>query len=150
MREADALYREAIAHLRRSRINMLLARAQLIYGEWLRRENRRDDAREQLRRAYEVFTRVGADGFAERARRELLAARGVRGQADAQPSDALTSQESFIARLARDGHTNQEIAAQLFISTAHRRMASEQDLPQARHQVQACVARCLGSDRLEV
>jgi DNA-binding CsgD family transcriptional regulator len=114
--EADALYREAITLLRRSRVNVLLARAQLIYGEWLRSENRRDDAREQLRRAYEVFTRVGANGFAERTRLELLALGESVGKTTPSLSDALTNQELFIARLARDGHTNQEIAAQLFIS----------------------------------
>ena len=114
--EADALYREAITLLRRSRVNVLLARAQLIYGEWLRSENRRDEAREQLRRAYEVFTRVGADGFAERTRLELLALGESVGRTTPSLSDALTNQELFIARLARDGHTNQEIAAQLFIS----------------------------------
>ena len=115
--EAEARYREAIAHLERSGIEMLLARAHLIYGEWLRRENRRNDAREHLRRAHDIFSRVRADGFAARARGELLALGDAVAKPEAGRSETLTSQESFIARLARDGHTNQEIGTRLFIST---------------------------------
>jgi DNA-binding NarL/FixJ family response regulator len=96
---------------------MLLARTHLIYGEWLRRENRRNDAREHLRRAHDIFSRVRADGFAARARGELLALGDAVPKPEAGRSETLTSQESFIARLARDGHTNQEIGTRLFIST---------------------------------
>jgi DNA-binding NarL/FixJ family response regulator len=93
-----------------------LARAQLSYGEWLRRENRRIDARQQLRHAHEAFTSMGATGFAERARHELMATgEKVRKRVD-ETRDQLTPQEQQIARLAREGLTNPEIGAQLFIS----------------------------------
>ncbi|WP_028799597.1 helix-turn-helix transcriptional regulator [Streptomyces sp. 142MFCol3.1] len=113
---AEALYQEAIEHLGGCRIAIHLARARLLYGEWLRRRNRRQESRVQLRSAYEAFTRFGAGGFAERARKELLAT-GETARKRANGTDTeLTGQEAQIARLARDGHTNQEIAAQLFIS----------------------------------
>ena len=93
-----------------------LARSRLTYGEWLRRENRRVDARQQLRLAHDMFANMGAAGFAERARRELLATgERVRKRRD-DTRDELTPQEEHIARLARDGRTNQEIGAELFIS----------------------------------
>jgi DNA-binding CsgD family transcriptional regulator/tetratricopeptide (TPR) repeat protein len=115
-RVADALYRQAIEHLGRCRITVHLARARLLYGEWLRRQNRRLESRTQLRFAHETFSGAGAEGFAERARRELLATgETVRKRTSAAVAE-LTSQETQIARLARDGHTNDEIAAQLFIS----------------------------------
>lgn len=114
--DAEALYQKALVHLERTGITMLLARARLIYGEWLRRENRRNDAREQIREAYDAFVKAGAEGFAERARRELRATGESVRTPDAGPSDSLTAQESTIARLARDGHTNQEIGTQLFLS----------------------------------
>jgi DNA-binding CsgD family transcriptional regulator len=115
-RAADLLYREAIERLGRTRIAVHLARAHLVYGEWLRRENRRLDAREQLRTAYEMLHRFGAAAFAERARRELLATgESVRHRA-AEVGQVLTAQEAQIARLAADGKTNSEIGAQLFIS----------------------------------
>jgi DNA-binding CsgD family transcriptional regulator len=113
---ADALYREAIGRLGRSRIAVHLARAHLLYGEWLRRENRRLDAREPLRAAYEMFSRIGAGGFAERARRELVATGETVRKRTVETLTELTGQEAQIARLARDGQTNQKIAAQLFIS----------------------------------
>jgi len=113
---ADALYREAIERLERTRIRVELARARLLYGEWLRRENRRVDARDQLRTAHEMFGRIGAEAFAERARRELLATGETARVRTEDTRDALTPQEAQIARLARDRHTNPEIAAQLFIS----------------------------------
>ena len=87
-----------------------------VYGEWLRREGRRVDAREQLRAAYEALAAIGAEAFAERARRELLATGETVQRLTAQTRDLLTPQESQIARLAADGHTNPEIGAQLFIS----------------------------------
>ena len=115
--EADALYREAIERLGRSRIVVHGARAHLLYGEWLRRENRRVDAREQLRTAHEMFSRMGAEAFAERARRELLATgETVRRRDDTRRATQLTAQEAQIARLAAEGRTNPEIGAQLFIS----------------------------------
>jgi DNA-binding CsgD family transcriptional regulator len=113
---ADALYREAIERLERTRIRVALARARLLYGEWLRREQRRVDAREQLRAAHEMFSTMGADGFAERARVELLATGETVRKRTVETRDDLTAQEAQIARLARDGRTNPEIGAQLYIS----------------------------------
>jgi DNA-binding CsgD family transcriptional regulator len=93
-----------------------LARAQLLYGEWLRRENRRVDAREQLRAAYDRFSRIGAESFAERARRELVATGETAPRRTAETWDVLTPQEVQIARMASDRQTNPEIGAKLFIS----------------------------------
>jgi DNA-binding CsgD family transcriptional regulator len=113
---ADSAYRQAIDVLGKTSMRMFLARAQLVYGEWLRRENRRTDAREQLRAAHELFDRVGAHGFAERAGRELLATgETVRKRVDETRGD-LTPQETQIALLAGEGFTNPEIGAQLFLS----------------------------------
>ncbi|MGQ4386269.1 helix-turn-helix transcriptional regulator [Streptomyces sp. SAS_270] len=113
---AERLYREAIERLERTRVRMDLARAHLVYGEWLRRENRRVDARAQLDAAHEMFSRFGAEAFAERARGELHATGAkVRNRTVATPT-ALTPQEAQIARLAGKGLTNPEIGAQLFIS----------------------------------
>jgi DNA-binding CsgD family transcriptional regulator len=114
--DADALYREAIERLERTRIRVELARARLLYGEWLRREGRRVDAREQLRPAHEMFSLAGAEAFAERARRELLATGETARRRTSDTRDVLTPQEAQIAHLARAGHTNPEIGAQLFIS----------------------------------
>ena len=113
---AERLYREAIERLARSRGRVHLARARLLYGEWLRREQRRVDAREQLRAAHEMFTAMGAEGFAERARGELLATGETVRKRTVETRDDLTAQEAQIARLARDGRSNPEIGAQLFIS----------------------------------
>ncbi|MGI5286388.1 helix-turn-helix transcriptional regulator [Nonomuraea polychroma] len=113
---ADLLYREAIQHLQRSRVAVHLARTHLVYGEWLRRENRRVDAREHLRTAYEMLQSFGAKAFAERARRELLATGETVRKRTAGTPDGLTPQEGQIARLARAGLSNSEIAARLFLS----------------------------------
>ena len=112
----ESLYRESIERLARSRAALELARSRLLYGEWLRRENRRTDARELLRAAHESFSHMGAGAFAERARRELLATGETVRRITADTRDALTPQEVQVARLARDGHTNPEIGAELFIS----------------------------------
>jgi DNA-binding CsgD family transcriptional regulator len=113
---AEALYREAIDRLSRTRFTYDLARSRLLYGEWLRREHRRSDAREPLRTACELFADMGAAAFADRARRELLAT-GETIQARAPATrDQLTAQESQIAQLAREGLSNPEIGARLFIS----------------------------------
>ena len=113
---AEAHYREAVERLARSRGVVHVARAQLHYGEWLRRENRRVDAREQLRAAHEMFSDIGAEGFAERARHELLATGETARKRSDDERGVLTPQEAHIARLARDGLSNPEIGAQLFIS----------------------------------
>ena len=112
----EAAYRESVERLARTRAAVELERSRLLYGEWLRRENRRTDARELLRTAYESFGRMGAEAFAERARRELLATGETVHRVTADTRDALTPQELQVARLAREGHTNPEIGAQLFIS----------------------------------
>ncbi|MFI0353287.1 AAA family ATPase [Actinomadura sp. 9N407] len=113
---ADLLYREAIERLQRSRAAVYLARTHLVYGEWLRRENRRLDAREHLRTAYEMLQGFGAQAFADRAHRELLAAGDTVRKRTAGTPDGLTPQEGQIARLARKGLSNPEIGAQLFLS----------------------------------
>ncbi len=114
---ADGLFTEAIERLERAHIGLYLARTRLSYGEWLRRAKRKLDAREQLNTALEMFTQMGAQGFAERARRELIAMGEKVRKQQVTSGDQLTAQEAQIARLAADGLTNQEIGAQLFIST---------------------------------
>jgi DNA-binding CsgD family transcriptional regulator len=113
---ADRLYREAIDRLGRTRLRPELARAHLLYGEWLRREGRRADAREQLRTAHDLLAAIGMEAFAERARIELLATGETARRRTVEPSEALTAQEAVIARLARDGLSNPEIGSRLFIS----------------------------------
>ena len=113
---AESLHRDGIEALGQSRMAAHLARARLSYGEWLRRENRRVDARTQLRQAHDVFTAMGADGFADRARRELLATGEKARKRRDDTRDQLTPQEKQIARLARDGRTNPEIGAELYLS----------------------------------
>jgi DNA-binding CsgD family transcriptional regulator len=113
---AESLYREAIDRLGRTRVHLELARAHLLYGEWLRRERRRLDAREQLRAAHTMFASMGADAFAERAARELLATGETARKRTVQTSGQLTAQQAQIARLARDGLSNAQIGARLFIS----------------------------------
>jgi DNA-binding CsgD family transcriptional regulator len=114
--DAEPLYREAIDRLSPTQLRPELARAQLLYGEWLRRKGRRVDAREHLRTAHELCTAIGMDAFAERARRELLATGEKARKRSPETRDELTPQEEQIARLARDGFSNPEIGAQLFIS----------------------------------
>jgi DNA-binding CsgD family transcriptional regulator len=113
---AELLYREAIERLETRQLRPDLARAHLLHGEWLRRQGRRADARTQLRAAHEIFTGIGMEAFAQRARRELLATGEKVGKRSPQKRIALTPQEEQIARLARAGLSNPEIGAQLFIS----------------------------------
>jgi DNA-binding CsgD family transcriptional regulator len=113
---AENLYRESIERLGRTPVRKELARARLLYGEWLRRENRRLDAREQLREAHDMLEAMGVEAFAERARRELLATGATARKRTAETLGDLTAQEAQIARLARDGLSNPEIGARLFIS----------------------------------
>jgi len=113
---AEGYYREAIERLGRTRIRAELARAHLLYGEWLRREGRRLDARVQLRTAHEMLAAMGAEGFAERAARELAASGETARKRTVSAIDELTAQEARIAIMARDGASNQEIATQLFVS----------------------------------
>jgi ATP/maltotriose-dependent transcriptional regulator MalT len=114
---AEALYLEAIDRLARCPIAPEQARAHLLYGEWLRRESRRVDAREQLRTAHDMLAEIGMKAFAERARRELAATGEKVRRRRAETLDDLTAQEAQIAQLAHDGCSNPEIAAQLFLSS---------------------------------
>jgi DNA-binding CsgD family transcriptional regulator len=113
---AECAYREAIERLGRTRVRGELARAHLVYGEWLRREGRRTDARKQLRTGYEMFTVMGMEAFAQRAERELLATGEHVRKRLVETSVELTAQEAQVARLVREGLTNPEIGARLFIS----------------------------------
>jgi DNA-binding CsgD family transcriptional regulator len=113
---AEVGYRQSIEHLSRTRVRLELARTHLLYGEWLRRERRRLDAREHLRTAFEAFTKMGAQAFTRRAELELEATGERARQRTVDTLDQLSPQETRIARLAADGHTNREIATQLFIS----------------------------------
>ena len=133
---ADGWYREAIDRLGRTGLRPELARAYLLHGEWLRRENRRADARQQLRTAHGMFDEIGMEAFAERARRELLAtgetARKRAPQPAVEASQQLTPQEAQVAQLARDGLSNPEIGARLFISSRgqlHRVLPGGPDTP---------------------
>ena len=114
--DADELYRQAIEGLGRTRLRTELARAHLLYGEWLRRDRRRIEAREQLRRAQDMFNSIGMEAFAARAGRELLATGETARKRTDETRDHLTAQETQIAQLARDGLSNAEIGARLFIS----------------------------------
>jgi DNA-binding CsgD family transcriptional regulator len=112
----ERFYREAIERLSHVKTRATLARAHLLYGEWLRREHRRVDAREQLRIAYAMLSDMGMEAFAERARRELMATGETVRKRTIETLDELTPQEVQVARLAADGQTNPEIGAQLFLS----------------------------------
>ena len=146
---ADGRFREAIEHLSRTRVRAELARAHLLYGEWLRREKRRGDARAQLRTAHGMLDTMGMAAFAERARRELLATGEMaRGRATATVS-ALTAQETSIARLARDGRTNPEIGApgpdllrDQLGKPGPLRQCHHRDQPGPRHEIRV-VKRCV-------
>jgi DNA-binding CsgD family transcriptional regulator len=113
---AEPRFHEALEHLGRTKLRAELARTRLLYGEWLRREHRRLDARAQLRAAHEQFTSMGMEAFADRARAELFATGGKARQRTVETGDELTSQERQIAQLAREGLSNPEIAARLFLS----------------------------------
>ncbi|MBV8346444.1 MAG: helix-turn-helix transcriptional regulator, partial [Mycolicibacterium sp.] len=115
---AEDLFQESIQLLCRTCLRPDLARAHLLYGEWLRRERRRTEARAELRRAHDMFEVIGMEGFALRAHRELEATGETAGKRTIAPDpQMLTAQEAQIARMARDGHSNPEIGARLFIST---------------------------------
>jgi DNA-binding CsgD family transcriptional regulator len=114
--DGERCYGEAVERLGRTPLRPDLARAHLLYGEWLRREGRRVDARHQLRAAYDLFAAMGAEAFAERAHRELLTTGEKVSKRPIQTHTELTPQEEHIARLARDGRTNSDIAAELFLS----------------------------------
>jgi DNA-binding CsgD family transcriptional regulator len=113
---AERLYLEAIKRLDRTRVRLELARAHLVYGEWLRREARRAEARVQLRTAHDMFDAIGMQAFADRARRELRATGETASKRAAPARGGLTPQEAQIARLARSGLSNPQIAARLFLS----------------------------------
>jgi DNA-binding CsgD family transcriptional regulator len=141
---AEREFREAVGYLSRARIRGELARAHLLYGEWLRQDSRQVDAGRELTRAYEMFTAMGMEGFAERTRRELLATGAAVRQRTADAVEQLTAQEALIARLARDGRSNPEIAAQLFISARtvewHLRKVFTKLGVSSRHQLQLAIA----------
>jgi DNA-binding CsgD family transcriptional regulator len=142
---AEGLYRETIERLGRAGIRTELARAHLLYGEWLRREGRRLDAREQLRTAHDMLAAIGMEAFAERARLELIATGETVRRRRVETITTLTAQEAHIARLARDGHTNSEIGAQLFLSARtvewHLRMIFAKLDIGSRRELPAALAR---------
>ncbi|MEV6415241.1 AAA family ATPase [Kribbella sp. NPDC051718] len=141
----EAAYRESLDHLSRTNLRVEIARAKLLYGEWLRREGRRVDAREQLRSAHDLLIEMGLGGFAERARHELLATGETVRKRSPETANDLTAQEAQIAGLAQDGLTNPEIAAQLFISHRtvewHLRKAYSKLGITSRRQLRGALAR---------
>ncbi len=132
---AERLYRDSIAWLGRTRVRVELARAHLLYGEWLRRERRRADAREQLRTAHQMLDAMGIGAFAERARRELLATGETARKRTVETTVDLTAREVQIARLARDGLSNPQIGTPPVHQRAHRPVPPGKDLHQARHRL---------------
>ena len=142
---AEGLYREAIDRLSRTRLRTELARAHLLYGEWLRRQGQRVDAREQLRTAHGMLVAIGMEAFTERARRELTATGEKVRKRRAETRDQLTPQEEQIARLARDGRTNSDIGAQLFLSARtvewHLRKIFTKLGIGSRHELKAALAQ---------
>ena len=110
-------YREAIALFERTRLAVELARSRLVYGEWLRRQNRRIDARAELRATYDTFATMGSDAFANRAHAELLATGEHARKRSVETANVLTPRELHVAQLAADGRTNAEIAAELYIGS---------------------------------
>ena len=142
---AEGWYREAIDGLSRTSSRVELARAHLLYGEWLRREGRRSDARAELRTAHDMFGAIGMEAFAERARRELVATGEKVRKRDLSTRDQLTPQEAQIAQLARSGLSNSEIGAQLFLSTRtvewHLRNVYTKLGISSRRQLSAALAR---------
>jgi DNA-binding CsgD family transcriptional regulator len=146
---AELLYREAIERFGRTGLRPELARAHLLYGEWLRREGRRSDAREQLRTAHHTFAAIGMEAFAERTRRELVATGETVRKRSAETRDELTPQEEQIVRLARDGLSNPEIAAELFLSSRtvewHLRKVYMKLGISSRRELWAASARAAGS-----
>jgi ATP/maltotriose-dependent transcriptional regulator MalT len=142
---ADGLYREAIDRLRRTRLRPELARAHLLYGEWLRRQGLRVDARGHLHAAHEMLDAIGMEAFAERARRELLATGQKARKRSVETRDQLTAQEEQIARLARDGQSNPEIGTQLFLSARtvewHLRKVYTKLGIGSRHELKAALAQ---------
>ena len=142
---AETLYREAVELLRPTRLRLDLARSHLVYGKWLRRERRRVDARNELRLAHDMFTEFGMDAFAERARVELEATGERARKRTVDTLDHLTPQEAQVSRLAAQGNTNREIAAQLFISPSAVEYHLRKGVPQARRDVthSACASDAL-------
>jgi DNA-binding CsgD family transcriptional regulator len=146
---AERLYREAIERLARTRYRPDLARAHLLYGEWLRQDRRRTDARAQLRIAHDMFDTIGMEAFASRAGRELRATGETVHRRTVRAPGALTAHEASIARLARDGMTNTEIGTQLFLSARTvewhlRKIFTKLDIG-SRRELRAALAR-LGPD----
>jgi DNA-binding CsgD family transcriptional regulator len=146
--EAEVLYRDAIERLGRTKLRPEIARAHLVYGEWLRREARRLDAREELRAAHSMFTQIGMQAFAERARRELVATGEKVRKRTVETRDELTPQELQIARLVSDGRTNPEIAAELFLSRRtvewHLRKVFDKLEVRSRRELPAALRRTRG------
>jgi DNA-binding CsgD family transcriptional regulator len=144
---ADRCYRESIANLRRTPVRVELARAHLLYGEWLRRQRRRLDAREQLHRAHDLLATMGIGAFAERARRELEATGKTARKRTIETRDELTAQETEIARLARDGLSNPEIGGRLFISARTVQYHLHKVFAKLAIGSRGQLARALSSDR---
>ena len=148
---AEALYREAIERLARTHARVHLARAHLLYGEWLRRERRRREAREHLRTALEMFTSMGTAALADRANRELVATGERARKRSVETRDDLTPQEAQIARLARDGLSNADIGARLFLSQStiayHLRNVFSKVNIASRHELAHVLPDGVDSDR---